>query len=90
MANLVNRLINHMDIHPAGQDRPRRVARGGRGNELLPWIDPENFDPNYLQRGLPLRPKCGSKPEWAHSQNQRLEKDTVPGIDLDDAAFSYC
>ena len=36
---------------------------------LLPWIDPENFNPGYVMRGLHLLPKRGDKPEWAHTQD---------------------
>ena len=88
VADFVCRLINHMD---ARQARIVRVALRpeDEGMELLPWIDPENFNPGYLQRGLHLLPKCGTKPEWAHTQDHWLEKDALPGIDLEDAAFRY-
>ena len=88
VADFVCRLVNHMD---ARQARTVRVALRpeDEGMELLPWIDPENFNPGYLQRGLHLLPKCGSKPEWAHTQDHWLEKDALPGIDLEDAAFRY-
>jgi len=88
VADFVCRLINHMD---ARQARIVRVALRpeDEGMELLPWIDPENFNPGYLQRGLHLLPKCGNTPEWAHTQDHWLEKDALPGIDLEDAAFRY-
>ena len=88
VADFVCRLVNHMD---ARQARIVRVALRpeDEGMELLPWIDPENFNPGYLQRGLHLLPKCGDKPEWAHTQDHWLEKDTLPAIDLEDAAFRY-
>ena len=88
VADFVCRLINHMD---AAEARIVRVALRpeDEGMTLLPWIDPENFNPGYLQRGVHLLPKCGSKPEWAHTQDHWLEKDALPGIDLDDAAFRY-
>ena len=34
---------------------------------LSTWIDPENFNPGYLMRGMHLLPKRGDKPEWRHS-----------------------
>ena len=88
VADFVCRLVNHMDVRQA---RIVRVALRpeDEGMELLPWIDPENFNPGYLQRGLHLLPKCGNKPEWAHTQDHWLEKDALPGIDLEDAAFRY-
>jgi len=56
---------------------------------LLPWIDPENFNPGYLMRGMHLLPKRGDKPEWQHTQDYWTEKDQFPAIDLDDGAFVY-
>jgi len=56
---------------------------------LSPWIDPDNFNPGYLMRGMHLLPKSGNKPEWCHSQDYWHEKDELPRIDLDDAAFIY-
>ena len=46
---------------------------------LPPWIDPENFNPGYLMRGMHLLPKRGDKPEWQHTQDYWGEKDRVPG-----------
>ena len=51
---------------------------------LLPWIDPENFNPGYLMRGMHLLPKRGDKPEWQHTQDYWNEKEELPAIDLDD------
>ena len=56
---------------------------------LLPWIDPENFNPGYMMRGMHLMPKRGDKPEWQHNQDYWAEKDEFPNIDLKDKAFVY-
>ena len=56
---------------------------------LLPWIDPENFNPGYLMRAMHLLPKRGNKPEWQHTQDYWAEKDALPAIDLEDKAFVY-
>jgi len=56
---------------------------------LLPWIDPENFNPGYLARSMHLMPKRGDKPEWQHTQDYWLEKDELPKIDLQDPIFRY-
>jgi hypothetical protein len=40
-----------------------------RDMRLFPWIDPENFNPGYLMRGMHLLPKRGDKPEWQHTQD---------------------
>jgi hypothetical protein len=56
---------------------------------LLPWIDPENFNPGYLMRSMHLLPKRLDKPEWQHTQDYWTEKDQFPAIDLDDPVFLY-
>ena len=56
---------------------------------LQSWIDPENFNPGYMMRNMHLLPKRGGKAEWQHSQDYWAEKDEIPAIDLDDAAFVY-
>jgi hypothetical protein len=42
-----------------------------------------------MMRNMHLLPKRGDKPEWQHSQDYWAEKDEIPAIDLDDAAFAY-
>ncbi|WP_374471123.1 flavin-containing monooxygenase [Phenylobacterium sp.] len=88
IGDFVCRLLAHMDekgakkvslaLRPEDRDMP-----------ILPWIDPENFNPGYLMRGLHLLPKRGDKPDWQHTQDYWSEKDVFPQIDLDDAAFVY-
>ncbi len=88
IGDFVCRLLGHMKdrgaasvevaLRPEDSDMP-----------LLPWIDPENFNPGYLMRGIHLLPKRGDKPEWQHTQDYWNEKDLFPSIDLDDRAFVY-
>ncbi len=88
VADFVCRLLNHMreigarkvtpTLRPEDEDMP-----------LLPWIDPENFNPGYLMRGMHLLPKRGDKPEWQHTQDYWAEKDEFPAADLDDGSFRY-
>ena len=88
VADFVCRLLVHMKkkgakkvvtaLRPQDKDMP-----------LLPWMDPENFNPGYLMRDMHLLPKRGDKPEWQHTQDYWTEKDQFPAIDLDDAAFVY-
>ncbi len=88
VADFVCRLLAHMEAKGA-----RRVVTRLRPQDkdmpLLPWIDPEDFNPGYMMRGMHLLPKRGDRPEWAHTQNYWAEKDEFPKIDLDDAAFGY-
>src|SRR5476651_933869 len=88
VADFVCRLLRHM-----GEKQAHRVTVALRpedeGMKLLPWIDPENFNPGYLMRGMHLLPKRGDKPEWQHTQEYWREKNEFPDIDLDDRAFVY-
>ena len=88
VADFVCRLLKHMD---ATQKHRVTVAlrESDKDMPILPWIDPENFNPGYLMREMHLLPRRGDKPEWQHSQDYWTEKDTIPATDLDDAAFVY-
>jgi cation diffusion facilitator CzcD-associated flavoprotein CzcO len=88
VGDFVCRLLNHMK-----QKGARKVTVALRPEDkdmpLLDWIDPKNFNPGYLMRGMHLLPKRGDKPEWQHTQDYWTEKDQFAAIDLDDDAFVY-
>src|ERR1051326_1097375 len=88
VSDFVCRLLNHMKAKGARQVSVA-LRREDKDMPLLPWIDPENFNPGYLMRGMHLLPKRGDKPEWQHTQDYWNEKDELPAIDLDDEAFLY-
>ena len=88
VADVVCRLLNHMAAKGVQQVEVA-LRPEDAGMKLLPWIDGENFNPGYLTRGLHLLPRRGDKPEWAHTQDYWSEKDALPAIDLEDAAFRY-
>jgi cation diffusion facilitator CzcD-associated flavoprotein CzcO len=88
VGDFVCRLLNHMRSNHMRMVVPA-LRPEDRDMDILPWIDPENFNPGYLMRGLHLLPKRGSKPEWQHTQDYWAEKDAIPAIDLTDAAFVY-
>ena len=88
VADFVCRLLGHMK--EKGSKKVEVALRSEDHNmPLLPWIDPENFNPGYMMRNMHLLPKRGEKPEWQHSQDYWTEKDEFPAIDLDDKAFVY-
>ncbi|WP_421861023.1 flavin-containing monooxygenase [Parvibaculum sp.] len=88
LGDFVARLLKHMD--EKGSKKVTVALRKEDSNmPLLPWIDPENFNPGYLMRGMHLLPKRGDKPEWQHTQDYWVEKDELPEIDLDGAEFVY-
>jgi cation diffusion facilitator CzcD-associated flavoprotein CzcO len=88
VADFVCRLLTHMKNKGVTKVVPA-LRPGDHDMPLLSWIDPENFNPNYLMREMHLLPKRGDKPEWQHSQDYWAEKDQFPAIDLDDKAFVY-
>ena len=88
IGDFVPRLLNHMKAKGAKRVVPA-LRPEDKDMALEPWIDPENFNPGYLMRGMHLLPKSGNKPEWRHTQDYWAEKDDLPAIDLDDKAFVY-
>jgi cation diffusion facilitator CzcD-associated flavoprotein CzcO len=88
VADFVCRLLTHMKVIGAKKVTPALRAED-HNMPLLPWIDPENFNPGYMMRGMHLLPKRGDKPEWQHNQDYWAEKDEFPAIDLADRAFVY-
>jgi cation diffusion facilitator CzcD-associated flavoprotein CzcO len=88
IGDFVCRLLNHMKEKGARKVTPR-LRPEDQDMPLLPWIDPENFNPGYVMRNMHLLPKRGSKPEWQHTQDYWAEKDQFPAADLDDGALVY-
>jgi cation diffusion facilitator CzcD-associated flavoprotein CzcO len=88
VGDFVCRLLNHMRKTGARKVTPA-LRPEDKDMPLLPWIDPENFNPGYLMRGMHRLPKRGDKPEWQHTQDYWAEKDELPAADLDDGAFVY-
>jgi len=88
VADFVCRLLTHMKASGVKKVTPQ-LRPEDHNMPLLPWIDPENFNPGYMMRGMHLLPKRGDKPEWQHNQDYWAEKDEFPNIDLKDKAFVY-
>ena len=88
LGDFVTRLLGHLDALGA-----RRVDVAPREEDhnmpRLPWIEEDNFNPNYLMRGIDQMPKRGDKPEWRHNQDYWAEKNEFPAIDLDGSEFLY-
>ena len=88
VADFVIRLLAHMKQKGAKKVTPA-LRPEDHNMPQMSWIDPENFNPGYMMRNMHLLPRRGDKPEWQHSQDYWAEKDQIPAIDLDDAAFVY-
>jgi len=88
ISDLVCRLLHHMDELGAHRVTPA-LRPEDADMAVLPWIDPNNFNPDYLMRSMHLLPKRGDKPEWQHSQDYWTEKDALPNANLDDGCLLY-
>ncbi len=88
IADFVCRLLGHMAEKGADVVVPR-LRPGEEQMELRPWVDPENFNPGYIQRGLHLLPKQGDHPPWQHTQDYWRDKEALPAVDLDDGALAF-
>lgn len=88
MGDFIARLLKHMDEKGVTQVRVA-LREEDKDMEILPWIDPENFNPGYLMRSMHLLPKRGANYIWQHTQDYWREKDELPNIDLDAEEFVY-
>ncbi len=88
LADFVCRLLTHMDEIGARQVEVALRKEDG-DMKLLPWMDGNNFNPNYLMRSMHLLPRRGDKPEWQHTQDYWNERRWIPAIDLDGEEFRY-
>lgn len=88
VADFVCRLLAHMDEKGASKVVPKlREVDGDMA--LLPWVEPDNFNPGYLMRGLHLLPQQGDRDPWQHTQDYQRDKDQLPTADLDDGALQF-
>ena len=88
IAEVVCRLLNDMDaegLHKVVAKVPARLA----GEPALPWVDSDNFNPNYLMRDIHLMPKRLDRPDWQHTQDYWSERDRFAAIRPDDEALHY-
>ena len=88
IGDFVCKMLNHMKAKGVQQVMPQ-LRSEDHNMPILPFIDDDNFNPNYLKRALAALPKRGTKPEWMHNQDYWAEKDEIPATNLDDAAFAY-
>ena len=88
VADFVCRLLTHM--RDTGAQRVVATLRPeDEGMALSGWIDPTDFNPGYLNRGIAQLPRSGDRPEWRHTQDYAADKDAFPAIDLRDAVLQY-
>ncbi len=92
VAEFVCRLLKHMDEHNYQQVVPALRSEEDKDIELGPWIDTENFNPNYFFRGEGIQsfPQRGkNKDEWQHTQDYPKDAIDFPKIDVNDSIFQF-
>ena len=88
ISDFLCRLLHHMDEIGADVVVPE-LRPEEQDMTFRPWIEPENFNPGYMQRGLHLLPKQGDRDPWLNTQDYWAEKDILPRVDLADGALVY-
>jgi cation diffusion facilitator CzcD-associated flavoprotein CzcO len=88
MGDFIARLFKNMEAKGAKVVTPTLRAEDA-DMKIGPWMDPDNFNPNYLVRSQHLMPKSGTKSEWQHNQDYWVEKDILPTADLNDGCLTY-
>ncbi len=88
MGDFICRLLQHMDemqsVKVTPQLRPQDAEM-----PIGSWMDPENFNPNYLMRSQHLMPKRGNISEWQHNQDYWIEREILPTASLTDGCLQY-
>jgi cation diffusion facilitator CzcD-associated flavoprotein CzcO len=88
VSDFVCRLLAHMREKGA-----RAVVPALRPEDadmpLLPWADPENFNPGYVMRSAHLMFQRGDREPWTHLHEYVEERETLPAADLDDGSLVY-
>lgn len=88
MGDFITRLFTHMESKGATTVTPQ-LRPEDKDMKIGPWMDPNNFNPNYLMRSQHLMPKSGDKPEWMHNQDYWTEKDLLPSVNLDEGCLVF-
>ena len=83
IADLVCRLLETMEERGADIVMPT-ISAADAEMELLPWVDPDNFNPGYLKRKMHILPRQGAHAPWQHTQDYWSEREEMATADLDD------
>ena len=88
IAHYVCRLLNYMDekgvTHCTPTLRTKDIGMNGKG-----FIDPDDFAPGYMRRGVHRLPKQSDQGPWVNSQDYYKEKDIIPNLAFDDDALVF-
>jgi hypothetical protein len=88
MGDFICRLLQHMDETHSHKVTPQLRPQDAE-MPIGSWMDPENFNPNYLMRSQHLMPKRGNVSEWQHNQDYWVEREILPSASLVDGCLTY-
>jgi cation diffusion facilitator CzcD-associated flavoprotein CzcO len=88
VSEFVCRLLAHMAEKSASVVVPT-LRPEDADMPLLPWADPENFNPGYVMRSQHLMYKQGDREPWTHLHEYAEERQMLPAADLDDGTLAY-
>jgi cation diffusion facilitator CzcD-associated flavoprotein CzcO len=88
ISEFVCRLLNHMDAKGSAMCLPHLRAED-QDMKIRPFVDPDDFNPGYMQRGAHLMPSQGDHAPWVYDQNYYIEKGELPAADLDDGSLKF-
>ena len=88
IAHYVCRLLKYMDEEDVRVCTPTLRAKdygvNGKG-----FIDPDDFAPGYMRRGVGRLPQQSGQGPWTNCQDYYHEKDTIPALSFDDEALVF-
>ncbi|MBX3010200.1 MAG: NAD(P)/FAD-dependent oxidoreductase [Caldilineaceae bacterium] len=88
IARFVCRLLRHMDAVGACQCTPR-LRLEDQAMIAKPFIDPADFAPGYMRRGMGRLPKQGDREPWINCQDYYVEKESLPTARFDDGVLHF-
>lgn len=88
LGDFVCRILQYMDHHGKQAVVPQLRAQD-QNMTLKPWVDPDNFNPGYLARGMHQLPHQGDHAPWQHLQDYWREKDELPQASLEDGTLLF-
>jgi cation diffusion facilitator CzcD-associated flavoprotein CzcO len=88
VSDLVSRLLSAMRDKGATMVVPTLRPQDA-DMRLLPWSDPDNFNPGYVMRSQHILYKQGDREPWTHMLEHQEERDILPAADLDDGTLVY-
>ena len=88
LGDLVCRLLAHMRATGATRVLPQ-LRPEDASMPLRPWIEPDNFNPGYLARGMHLLPRQGNVAPWRHDQDYWSDRQQLPAAAFDDGTLRF-